>query len=259
VKRLAWVVVAFLVVGCAIRTQTPQRGAETPPPQPPATVCNEGSDRLVLAGVKLLDPAEPVLKNLGMPDNVRHSAQYPMQTYEYGFGRPSVHAVVTVWGDGRVFSLQLSAAPVAHPLSELWPGVRFGDTRGTVLQALARQGVCPTTASDTTVEVVRSEQRLTLTFDGDGALMSAFLVLEKPPADSPSSAGGFYPPDVSTGTPEIDKVIRAAATKDGDTLAGLVKLSREACTTQVYGMPGQPICPDGTPDGTVLDVFPAGA
>jgi hypothetical protein len=68
---------------------------------------------------------------------------------------------------------------------------------------------------------------------------------------------GFYSPDVTTGTPEIDKVIHAVTTRDGATLAGLVSMSTEDCTTQVYGIPGKPRCAEGTPNGTLVEVFPS--
>ncbi|HLO02654.1 MAG TPA: hypothetical protein VK191_06070 [Symbiobacteriaceae bacterium] len=261
-KRFALLLFVLLLVGCASKTEDPKQGVITQPTQPVTTVCKEGTDKLSLAGVKLLDPAEPVLQRLGKADNVAHSAQAPLQTYEYGFGRPSVSATVTVW-QGRIFSLELRAFPVAHPLSELWSGIRFGENRETVMQALAKQGFCPAASSGNTVEFVRLAERLTLTFNGGGQFERAVLALEKPPTelqgDNPDSPVGFYPPDVKTGTPEIDKVIQAAGTKDSATLASLVRMSNVACTTQVHGMPGKPICPEGTPDGTLVEVFPAGS
>lgn len=260
-KRFALLLAVLLLVGCVSPNKAPVPGEKNPSTQPPVATpsCMEGTDRFSLSGVRLGDPAEPLLQRLGEADRVAHSAKYPMQTYEYGFGRPGVFVAVTTW-QGSIFSLSLKAHPVAHPLSELWPGVRFGDQRETVLGALAKQGFCPTPSSGNTVEFVRPEERLTLTFNDAGQLERAALELVGPPSEgSPTAPVGFYPPDVKTGVPEVDKVIKAAGTKDHATLASLIKMSKVACTTQVHGMPGQPICPAGTADGTLVEVFPTGS
>lgn len=260
-KRFALLLAVLLLVGCASPNKAPVPSDNNPSTQPPVATpaCTAGTDRFSLSGVKLGDPAEPLLQRLGEADRVAHSAKDPMQTYEYGFGRPGVVAAVTTW-QGSIFSLSLKAHPVAHPLSDLWPGVRFGDQRETVLEALAKQGFCPTASSGKTVEFVRPEERLTLTFNDAGQLERAALELAKPPSESPATAPvGFYPPDVKTGIPEVDRVIKAAGTKDHATLAGLIKMSKVPCTTQVHGMPGEPSCPDGTADGTLMEVFPSGA
>lgn len=72
------------------------------------------------------------------------------------------------------------------------------------------------------------------------------------------SPAGFYPEDVRTGLPAVDRVIEALAQNDGDRLYGLIKMSRVACTTRPSGT-GELPCPPGTPDGTRLAVFPTGS
>lgn len=68
---------------------------------------------------------------------------------------------------------------------------------------------------------------------------------------------GLYPPSVRTGTPEVDRVIEAVTRQDLDKVMSLVEMTRVPCTLQVHGMPGLPPCPEGTPDGTPIEVFPA--
>ncbi|HLN63100.1 MAG TPA: hypothetical protein VK464_16300 [Symbiobacteriaceae bacterium] len=66
---------------------------------------------------------------------------------------------------------------------------------------------------------------------------------------------GFYPPDTKTGEAAVDRVIDALNRRD---LYSLVKFSPIACSAQTGGM-GELPCPEGTPDATVLEVFPYGA
>lgn len=65
---------------------------------------------------------------------------------------------------------------------------------------------------------------------------------------------GAYPPDVKSGIAEVDRVMEAVATQNAETLGSLVKLLPTSC--KANPMPGEVPCPDGKPDGTMIDAFP---
>lgn len=75
----------------------------------------------------------------------------------------------------------------------------------------------------------------------------------------PSPPFEFYPADTRTGIKEVDRIIEAVAKKESETLASLMKFTDVQCTTQTTGMPGEPPCPDGTPDRTPVSVFGSGS
>jgi len=77
----------------------------------------------------------------------------------------------------------------------------------------------------------------------------------EPAGDSPAPEG-LHGPGIRSGIPEVDAAIEAAVTQDVDALGGLLALSEVPCTTQVHGMTGLPVCPEGVPDGTPAPVFP---
>lgn len=84
------------------------------------------------------------------------------------------------------------------------------------------------------------------------AYSAKYLPENQPPA-------GFYPPDVRTGKPVVDRVIEAVTKGDGAALHLLAKLSSIPCSGGKNLTPGDLPCPEGTPHGTKVEAFPSGA
>lgn len=76
------------------------------------------------------------------------------------------------------------------------------------------------------------------------------------PVEDSSGPEGLHGPGIRSGIPAVDAAIEAAVTQDVEALGGLLAMSEVPCTTQVHGMTGLPVCPEGVSDGTPVEVFP---
>jgi hypothetical protein len=85
--------------------------------------------------------------------------------------------------------------------------------------------------------------------------LSGYAYLRVNPHVTPAD---LYSKETRTGIPEVDQVLDAVMQKDAQALDRLVITEQVPCTTQPSGSDPRPVCPPGTPSGTVLDVFPTG-
>ncbi|HEY3366758.1 MAG TPA: stalk domain-containing protein [Symbiobacteriaceae bacterium] len=69
---------------------------------------------------------------------------------------------------------------------------------------------------------------------------------------------GLYSHDTRSGISEVDRFLDAVMEKNGDALNRLITMEKQPCTTEPGGSDPRPVCPPGTPAGTVIDVFPTG-
>ncbi|MDA0351920.1 MAG: hypothetical protein O3A10_06880 [Chloroflexi bacterium] len=87
------------------------------------------------------------------------------------------------------------------------------------------------------------------------------LQLERPLVSIPQSddwvAGPDQPVGAETGIPEIDATIKAVWAADADAVDALLVFQSQTCAVAPDG-PGQATCPEGVPDGAVIDVFVRG-
>jgi hypothetical protein len=66
-----------------------------------------------------------------------------------------------------------------------------------------------------------------------------------------------HPADVRTGIPDVDVVIDALLSYDGDRIASLAELSLVACGPRSDQSGGPPVCPPGVAVGMPVRVFPS--
>lgn len=75
------------------------------------------------------------------------------------------------------------------------------------------------------------------------------------PTSGPISTEGYYPLTTQTGLAEIDNVLAAVASGDGQELRSLIQFTSAQCT-QAEGLGGPPKCRAGESEGTVVEVLP---
>jgi hypothetical protein len=123
--------------------------------------------------------------------------------------------------------------------------VNFYDGAGTLLGTAK--------GPDSPVALVpNQEQTITAT---SGTNLTGYAYLSVASDVTPEA---LYPRATRTGIPELDRFLDAVMNKDTETLNGLVTMEKQSCTTTPSGSDPRPVCPPGTADGTVIDVFPTG-
>lgn len=124
---------------------------------------------VVVAGIEIGKPSADVRAQLGIPSSVERSPRYGDSLYHYPFG--TLH----VLGDGTIHSITLTADA---PSGELFPGIRMGARRESVLAYLDAEvycGVPQPNGTDVSFMHASGSTLLTLTFDTDGTLKRVVL------------------------------------------------------------------------------------
>jgi hypothetical protein len=78
------------------------------------------------------------------------------------------------------------------------------------------------------------------------------------PADASPGASPVTPtpePLPTTGVPEIDRVLAAISTYDGEKIDDLLQFTAIKCAADPQGLGAPPRCPEGVEDGTPIDAF----
>ena len=66
-----------------------------------------------------------------------------------------------------------------------------------------------------------------------------------------------YPAETRTGVASVDALIRAMHAVDAPALAGAIVSFNIGCVTEPQGIGGPPLCEDGEPEGTPIEVLPS--